>query len=114
MNNCCILRATDITLADGVYTITVPDDSFGNLCAFQTIQIGLFTSIPFESECNTVKVTDGTNTLSVSSVTKLPCGGVINDLWQTTLHCRTILVTKYSPVSDTLTLQYVKGRRCNG
>ena len=112
MSRCnCIIRATEIILEGGEYLISVPSGSFSNLCAFETIEIGLFTSIPFESECNLVSITDGEHTFPVSKVINTCDGGVINDLWQTTLHCRTVLVTKFAPISETLTLQCVKGKR---
>lgn len=110
--NCnCVIRATEIIQEGGTYLITVPAGSFDNLCAFETVQIGLYTSIPRDSVCNLVIVTDGEHDFPISCVENTCDGGVINDLWRTTLCCRTILVTKFAPISETLTLQCVKGRR---
>ncbi len=112
MSNCnCVLRASSVTLKSGKYTVTVSDGALTGLCACECVEVGLFASIPLDSSCNLVEITDGTTTLPVYEV--LPCrtGGCVADLWQTTLQCRSILVLRFAPASCSLTLQGVKGKR---
>ncbi len=113
MGNCnCVIRATDISLRSGKYTITLPDGSLSGLCVCEDVLIGIYTSIPRDADCNEVDVTDGTVTLPVYKVIGCECGGgCAVDRWRTTLSCRTILCLKYGG-SESLTINGIKGKRC--
>lgn len=64
-NFCCLKKAVSVDTVDGVTTITLSIGEITGLCYGQKFLIGIFTSIPNESLCNRIEVTDGTTTLDV-------------------------------------------------
>lgn len=108
---CCgyINKAKSIATEDGVTTITIADGALTSLCVCQKVCVGIFTSIPAESECNIIRVTDGTDTYTVfnSGVCQgQPC----NQRWRPCrLRCRSVLVLRYLDDPKLLVLQKIKG-----
>ncbi len=94
MINCkCVFVPESIKLKNGVATITLADNVLDYIknCENQCVRIKLRTSIPTDSECNRVVVTDGTTDLDVA------CN---NQYWRpTALHCNSTLylVNKLDP-----------------
>ncbi len=105
----CLLKATSIATEDGVTTITVADDTLSSLCVTQKVCTGIFTSIPTESECNIIRVTDGTTTLTVFNSGRCQ-GQPCNQRWRPCrLKCRSILVMRYLDDPALLVLEKIKG-----
>ncbi len=105
----CLLKASSIATEDGVTTITVADDSISSLCTCQKVCVGIFTSFPTDSQCNIIRVTDGTTTLTVfnsGACPTQPC----NQRWRPcSLRCRSILVMQYLDDPALLVLRKIKG-----
>lgn len=101
--NCnCLLKAQSITAEDGVTTITVADETISSLCDNKIVQVGIFTSIPTESQCNRIVITDGTTSLLVARR---------NQYWRPCqLMCRSILILQYQDDPALFVIEDVKGR----
>ena len=97
----CILKAQEIILEGGVYLITLPDKSLENLCSCEQINVGLFTSIPIDTLCNRIIITDGKKELIVAKNNQY--------FRPKTLHCRSILVLEYRDDPELLVYLYTKG-----
>ncbi len=105
--NCCgcNLKATDITIVNGVATITVADGSFDNLRKCDKICIGLFTDYSNTTVCNRVRVSDGSTTLDIMINNQYyrPCR----------LECKSTIVTYYLDDPEVLKfneLKFFQGR----
>lgn len=83
--NCCpcLYKAQSIATEKGITTITITDDALTDLCAGEKVCVGIFTSFDTTTECNRIKITDGTTTLDVVSsnqyfrLCKLKCRSIL-------------------------------------
>ncbi|MFI3171720.1 MAG: hypothetical protein R3Y09_06585 [Clostridia bacterium] len=100
----CLIKATAIATEKGTTTVTVANGSLTDLCRCSKVCIGIYTSIPAESECNQIVVTDGTTKLTVVQN---------NQYWRPCkLQCRSVLVATYLDDPQLLVIKAVKGRGC--
>ena len=104
----CVLKAQSITSAEGITTVTVESGALMNLCRGEYVQVGIFTNIPLESQCNEIQITDTEMRFTVfnsGSCPKQPC----NQYWRPCrLRCRTILVLQYLDDPEVFVLKQIK------